>query len=182
MAFLPASPYGLATPRGSPQRRTQQRRLRVPPPPLPRCSPPHYGARAPAATASAGASAPTPPPPAPATPLLADTTKLAFSPTAGTTTPAAGEATLLDVALRVGALRVRPGDDDWCRTGGCYRCEVEVSPGGAFVRSCQVPIGPAAAVAEGGGEALGGGGDELDVRVYGGGGDDDDDDDGWDVV
>lgn len=39
MAFLPASPYGLATPRGSPQRRTQQRRLRVPPPPFPAAAP-----------------------------------------------------------------------------------------------------------------------------------------------
>lgn len=180
MAFVPASPDRLVTPRSLPQRQLQQRRQRHPPPHSHR-SPPHFRARAAAAATSAGASAPTPPPLPPATPLLADTTTLAFSPAGGTTTPAPGEATLLDVALRVGALRVRPGDDDWCRTGGCYRCEVEVSPGGAFVRSCQVPIGPHAAVTEGGGSLAEGGG-ELNVRVYGGGGDDDDDDDGWDVV
>ncbi|GAB0491281.1 hypothetical protein MMPV_002533 [Pyropia vietnamensis] len=181
MAFLPTSaPHRLPTPRGLPPWRQQ---LRLPPPPPHRSwRSPRRGARTPAvvaaSSAAAGTGASSPPPP---TPLLADTTTLVFTPTGGTTTPARGEATLLDVALRVGALRIRPGDDDWCRTGGCYRCEVEVSPGGEFVRSCQVPVGPAEEVVEGG-RGLGGETISWLCECMGGGGDDEDDDDGWDVV
>jgi len=88
----------------------------------------------------------------------------------------------LDVAIRAGALVRRPGDDDWCRTGGCYRCEVEAGPHGDFVRACQVGIGPAAAVAGGGLGGVGGGGGELAVTVFGGGEGEGDDGDDWDVV